>query len=285
MAASLISPQQFQIATVEWVRIIFSFCNYSMRLSWMNICLFHCTVTVTAQFGLSCSQLYVHVFLCTVSVWCAARKGFLASLQRPCPVTSAACQTIRSAHRHSTLPHLHLSKSLSAAELLEKSTGKIWRAIGTISNQFTINVRFDYIVGFANCVRLRQAILIVSIHKRLGGRRQLPAFCFKRTMFVWEGEGSKLVRLEEKSAFLDCSVWFCMASWSFWWRRKVEAFMAKLDFVDVFCRADSRSSWSRAIASAVSDAQNEWRKVRSNPAQEEAREKPFWRARDITGLP
>ena len=33
------------------------------------------------------------------------------------------------------------------------------------------------------------------------GRRQLPAFCFKRTMFVWEGGGSKLVRLEEKLAF------------------------------------------------------------------------------------
>ena len=53
----------------------------------------------------------------------------------------------------------------------------------------------------------------------LRGRRQLPAFCFKRTMFVWEGGGSKLVRLEEKSAFLDCCVWFCMTSRSFGWRR------------------------------------------------------------------
>ena len=33
------------------------------------------------------------------------------------------------------------------------------------------------------------------------------------------------------------------------------------EFVDAFCRVDSRS---RAVA--VSDAQNEWRKVRSNPA-------------------
>ena len=65
----------------------------------------------------------------------------------------------------------------------------------------------------------------------------------------------------------------------------VNAFMPKPEFVDVFCRADSRSSWSRAVASAVSDAQNEWQKVRSNPAQEEARERPFCRARDITGLP
>ena len=36
------------------------------------------------------------------------------------------------------------------------------------------------------------------------GRHQLPAFCFKRTMLVWEGDWSKLVRLEQKSAFLDC---------------------------------------------------------------------------------
>ena len=79
------------------------------------------------------------------------------------------------------------------------------------------------------------------------------------------------------------------------------------EFVDAFCRVNSPS---RAVA--VSDAQNEWRKVRSNPADvrrrideldamakkakwhllvpllhaeivEEAQEKPFCRARDITG--
>ena len=62
---------------------------------------------------------------------------------------------------------------------------------------------------------LRYLYLIFSFR----GRRQLPAFCFKRTMFVWEGGGLKLVRLEEKSAFMDCCVWFCTASWSFRWRR------------------------------------------------------------------
>ena len=60
-----------------------------------------------------------------------------------------------------------------------------------------------------------------TIIRQLRGRRQLPAFCFKQTMFVWEGGGGelKLVRLEENSAFLDCCVWFRMASWSFRWRR------------------------------------------------------------------
>ena len=63
-----------------------------------------------------------------------------------------------------------------------------------------------------------------------------------------------------------------------------EAFMSKPEFVNVCCRADSQTSWSRAVVSAVSDAQNECRKACSNPAQEEAREKPFCtgRARDIT---
>ena len=58
--------------------------------------------------------------------------------------------------------------------------------------------------------------------------------------------------------------------------------MSKPEFVDVFCRADSQTSWSRAVVSAVSDAQNECRKACSNPALEEAHEKPFCRARDIT---
>ena len=110
----------------------------------------------------------------------------------------------------------------------------------------------------------------------LRDRRQLPAFCFKRTMFVWEGEGRSLFIFELlrvvlhgfSGRFGDEEI-HNITNFA-----DVEAFIAKPEFVDVFCRADSRSSRSRPVASAVSDAQNEWRTVRSNPAQEEAREKP-----------
>ena len=46
-----------------------------------------------------------------------------------------------------------------------------------------------------------KAMVSVRVRVRVRGRRQLSAFCFKRTMFVWEGGGSELVRLEQNRHF------------------------------------------------------------------------------------
>ena len=47
------------------------------------------------------------------------------------------------------------------------------------------------------------------------GPSPITGILFQTNDVRLRGVGSKLVRLEEKSAFFDCCVWFCMTSRSF----------------------------------------------------------------------
>ena len=90
---------------------------------------------------------------------------------------------------------------------------------------------------------LRGSWLVAQSKEHSPGKGLSPitGISFQTNDVRLRGGGSKLVRLEEKSAFWDCCVWFCMTSRSFGWRRNPlyyklphgEAFMSKPEFVDV----------------------------------------------------